>query len=150
MIKHVSLRRGNKAISVPWPLVRIAHILADFHFVLPTEPLSQPFGRVRIDRRISRSDLPEGVVVRTAGQHPVQAAHHILRGHQPVSCSGLRTDLAAVVGLVEIRQSETRTAREQSPVRPRCREVWTYLQKAPFWQELVLSAPRQAAIGVST
>ena len=63
--------------------------------MLSTEPLSQPLCRVRINRRVGRTDLTETVIVRPAGEHPVEATHPICGVHPSIPGSGLRTDLAA-------------------------------------------------------
>ena len=74
-------------------------MLPRLHLVLSTEPLSQPLCRVRINRRCvgrtGRTDRTEAVIVRPAGQHPVEATDLIPRVHPSVLSGGLRADLAA-------------------------------------------------------
>ncbi len=70
-------------------------MLPRLHLVLSTEPLSQPLCRVRINRRIGRTDLTEAVIVRPAGKHPVEATDLIPRVHPSVLSGGFRADLAA-------------------------------------------------------
>ena len=83
--KALGLRRKvDQAVERPQPMVREAHVLPFPDLVLPTEPLSQPFRRVRIECRVGGADLSEVIVVRPAGQHPVQALHLLSRQHQPV------------------------------------------------------------------
>ena len=79
----------------PQPVVRVVHELPDSNLVLPTEPLSQPLRRVRVNCRVGRADLSEAEVVRPSGYHPVQAIHSVLRFHQLIPAGRLLTDSAA-------------------------------------------------------
>ena len=66
--KALGLRRKvYQAIDRPQPFVREARVLPALDLVLPTEPLSQPLRRMRIQCRVGGADLSEVIVVRLQG-----------------------------------------------------------------------------------
>ena len=75
--------KAGEPVLLPESLVRKSHILSGAHLVLATEPLAQPPGRVPVNRRVGRADLPQDEVVRPAGQQPVEACHHVSWRQEP-------------------------------------------------------------------
>ena len=78
-------RKARETKLFPESLGREPHFFPGPHLVLAAQPLAQPPGRVPVDRRVGRADLPQGEVVRPAGQPPVQARHHNPRRQEPVA-----------------------------------------------------------------
>ncbi len=69
--KALGLRRKvDQAEVMPQPLVGEPHVFSGLHLVFPTEPPSQPPGRVLVHGLVGRADLAEDVVVRPAGRKP--------------------------------------------------------------------------------
>ena len=101
----VSCRRPRKALSqwrqafqtvgIPQLVIREAHIFPLLHLTLLTEPLSQPFRRVSINRTIGGTDLPKTIVVGPVDNHTVEPSNHLLRVHPAILCGRLLTNVTA-------------------------------------------------------
>ena len=63
--------------------------------MLPTEPLSEPFRRVSVDRRIGGSHLSQAEVLRPTGYSPVQRGNYVGRLLQQIAPVGQLTDSTA-------------------------------------------------------